>query len=290
MDLKEPTRRRLLWTLGAIGFAVAASSDSVRGAAGTGGRGPAARPTPTPAPSGSRPLRAAGGPHAPGRPPVVTPAVILPGHPAWKPTPAPRRKEAVTNLRELGPGRPPGTISLTIDDGPHPEYTPQILDLLAEHRVTATFFVVGEMVREYPLITRRIVEAGHQICNHTMSHPSPFDRIGSRRIRREIAEAHERIAQATGVTPKFFRAPGGAWSKQVFETTAEFGMIPIGWEVDPQDWRRPGVGRIRRALLESKEGAIMLCHDGGGDRSQTVAALRQVLPRLKKRGLTFVPL
>ncbi|TNY37911.1 polysaccharide deacetylase family protein [Thermomonospora catenispora] len=274
MDMKEPTRRRLLWTLGAIGFAVATSSDSVRGTSGTGGRESAARPTPTPAPSRPRP----------------TPTPILPGHPAWKPTPVQRRTAAVNNLKDLDPQRATGAISLTIDDGPHPKYTPQILDLLAEHQITATFFVVGEMVKEYPLLTRRIVEAGHQICNHTMHHPSPFDRIGSRRIRREIVEAHERIAQATGVVPKFFRAPGGAWSKQVFETTAEFGMIPIGWEVDPQDWRRPGVGRIKRALLESQEGAIMLCHDGGGNRSQTVAALRQVLPRLKRRGLTFVPL
>ncbi|SEG70221.1 Peptidoglycan/xylan/chitin deacetylase, PgdA/CDA1 family [Thermomonospora echinospora] len=297
MEFSAPTRRRLLWTLGAVGFAVATASDSVRGVTGAAANssGPAARPTPSrtpglvPSASPSLPVQT---PPVPGQPPGLGSAALLPGRPGWKPTRVRRRKDAVTNLKELGPDpdRPPRALALTIDDGPHPQYTPQILDLLAEHQVTATFFVVGEMVREYPLLTRRIVEAGHQICNHTMTHPSPFNLIGARRIHREIAEAHARVAQVTGVVPKFFRAPGGAWSRQVMEETAEYGMIPIGWEVDPSDWRRPGVGRIKRALLDSEEGAIMLCHDGGGDRSQTVAALRQVLPRLKKRGMTFVPL
>ncbi|WP_041440320.1 polysaccharide deacetylase family protein [Thermomonospora curvata] len=275
MEFSEPSRRRLLWTLGAVGFAVAVGSDSVRGTAEASGSG-ASPQTPTAAP-------------AP-RTPSPSPTPTLPGHPAWRPVRVRRYKEAITNLDQLDPARPPKTISLTIDDGPHPKYTPQVLDLLAEHQVTATFFVVGEMVKEHPALTRRIVEAGHQICNHTMTHPMGFDRIGGKRIHREIAEAHARIAQATGVVPKYFRSPGGAWSRQVMEKVAEYGMIPIGWEVDPWDWRRPGVARIKRALLRSKDGAIMLCHDGGGDRSQTVAALREVVPRLKKRGMTFVPL
>ncbi|WP_245974403.1 polysaccharide deacetylase family protein [Thermomonospora umbrina] len=289
MEFSEPTRRRMLLTLGGAGFALAIGSDAASdadaprlgkpGEGGVLGRGVGNGPTlSVPVPR-----------LPPGEPPSIAPA-ILPGHPSWKPTRVPARKDAVTNLKQLGPGRPPRTLSLTIDDGPHPEYTPQMLDLLAEHEVTATFFIVGEMVREYPKIARRIADAGHQICNHTMTHPSPFDKIGGRRIHREIAEAHARIAEATGVVPKFFRSPGGAWSKLVYEKTAQYGMIPIGWEVDPSDWSRPGVGRIRRTLLEAKAGAILLTHDGGGDRSQTIAALRQVLPKLKKRGMTFVPL
>jgi peptidoglycan/xylan/chitin deacetylase (PgdA/CDA1 family) len=296
MEFSEPTRRRLLWTLGAVGFAVVTASDGVRGAAAGAGSaaprpGPSSR-TPGPTPSGSSALRVPTPPLASGQPPGTGPAVLLPGQPGWKPTRVRRRKEAVYNLRQLGPGRrpPPRALALTIDDGPHPKYTPQMLDLLAEHQVTATFFVVGEMVREYPHVTRRIVEAGHHICNHTMTHPSPFNLIGGRRIHQEIAEAHARIAETTGVVPRYFRAPGGAWSRQVMEEVAEYGMIPVGWEVDPSDWSRPGVGRIKRVLLGSKSGAIMLCHDGGGDRSQTVAALREVLPRLKQRGMTFVPL
>ncbi|HEX2314154.1 MAG TPA: polysaccharide deacetylase family protein [Thermomonospora sp.] len=296
MEFSEPTRRRMLFTLGAAGFALAVGSDAAGDTprSGPGATGPAARPIRVGGrgvPSSGATLSVPVPPLAPNQPPGAGHA-LLPGHPGWKPTRVPRRKDAVTNLKDLGPApRPPKALSLTIDDGPHPEYTPQMLDLLAEHQVTATFFIVGEMVKEYPHIARRIAEAGHQICNHTMTHPSPFDRIGGRRIHREIAEAHARIAEATGVVPKFFRSPGGAWSKQVFELTAEYGMIPIGWDVDPSDWSRPGVGRIRRTLLnEAKEGSILLTHDGGGDRSQTIAALRQVLPRLKRRGMTFVPL
>jgi peptidoglycan-N-acetylglucosamine deacetylase len=279
MDLSEPTRRRALWAVGAAGLAMLGAADGVRDAP----RSPAGTATPTgrarvvPPPVSAAPV--AGPPPPP-----------LPGQPGWRPKPAPVRRKEVRTLDDLGPGRPPRSIALTIDDGPHPAWTPRILDVLAEHEVTATFFLIGEQVTLFPKMARRVADAGHLLCNHTMHHPIPFARLSGKRIIREIDEAHARIADITGAAPKFFRAPGGDWSKRVFEKVAEYGMIPIGWDVDPSDWRRPGVGHIRRTMMGSKAGAILLCHDGGGDRSQTLAALRHTVPKLKKRGFTFVPL
>ncbi|KAB2350960.1 polysaccharide deacetylase family protein [Actinomadura rudentiformis] len=232
---------------------------------------------------------------APNQPAPPPPTPTVPPSPraaSWSParltTPKPRKP--LRDLQDLVPPPPPKTIALTIDDGPHPLYTPQVLDVLAEHEVRATFFIIGEQVIEYPKLTRRIADAGHQVCNHTMTHPLSLGRLSTKKVRQEIVEAHDRIAQSTGIVPTFFRAPGGNWSKATLDIIGEHGMLPVDWAVDPQDWRRPGVGSIRRGLLKCGSGDILLCHDGGGDRSQTVKALRGAIPKLKKRGLTFVSL
>ncbi|MFD0683560.1 polysaccharide deacetylase family protein [Actinomadura fibrosa] len=269
------SRRKALWLMGAA----AAAGVAALGADGARpGRVPraAAQPAPTP--------RAR---------PVI--------HPTPKPTPTPRpapwtpvkltsTEKPVRELGQLYPPAPPNMIALTIDDGPSPLWTPRVLDLLAEERIRATFFVIGEQVKEFPKLTRRIADAGHQICNHTMTHPISIAGMPRKRVKKEIVEAHDLIADVTGVVPQFFRSPGGAWSKNVLELTAEHGMLPIDWAVDPRDWARPGVGHIRRTLLDAKAGNIMLCHDGGGDRSQTLKALESVIPKMKKRGLAFVAL
>jgi peptidoglycan/xylan/chitin deacetylase (PgdA/CDA1 family) len=193
-------------------------------------------------------------------------------------------------LKDMSPPAPPTAVALTIDDGPHPTWTPKMLDLLAEFRVRATFSLIGEQVLEHPQLVKRIVTDGHQVSDHTMTHPLNLPQLSADKIKSEIGDAHDRIAQATGVAPKFFRSPGGAWSHQVLDTAAERGMICIDWAVDPRDWARPGTNRISDTLLASKAGDIMLCHDGGGDRSETINALRNVIPALQKRGLTFVAL
>lgn len=224
-------------------------------------------------------------------------------HPSPTPTPTPTPRPApwtpakitaletpVRELSQLSPAPPLKSIALTIDDGPNPRWTPRMLDLLAEERIHATFFIIGEQVKEYPKLTRRIADAGHQICNHTETHPITIGGLSRKRVRKEIVDAHDRIADVTGVVPQYFRSPGGAWSETVLDLTAEHGMLPIDWAVDPRDWAQPGVGRIRRSLLEGKEGDIILCHDGGGDRAQTIKALKGAIPKLKKRGLTFVAL
>jgi peptidoglycan/xylan/chitin deacetylase (PgdA/CDA1 family) len=211
-----------------------------------------------------------------------------PGYAHGKPIQA--LKTPVHGLQDLSPAAPPTALALTIDDGPHPRWTPEMLDLLAQHQVPATFSLIGEQVSEYPKLVQRIVAAGHQVSDHTMTHPMDLPQLSGSRIRTEIGEAHDRIAQTTGVAPRFFRAPGGAWSHQILDTATQHGMISIDWQVDPRDWARPGTSRITSTLLAAKAGDILLCHDGGGDRSETVAALRTVIPALKQRGLTFVAL
>jgi peptidoglycan/xylan/chitin deacetylase (PgdA/CDA1 family) len=264
------TRRRML-AVGAASAALLLAGDRVKGAP-VNARHPLARgravilpvntsPSPTPSPT----------------------------HPSPTPLPPlPRRKEAVHTVHDVLPDAPPNAIALTIDDGPHPEWTPKMLDLLAEHDVKAMFSLIGIQVKQYPQLAQRIVAAGHQLCNHTMNHPLEIAEMSSRRVDREITEAHERIGDATGVAPKFFRSPGGAWSRAVFASAARHGMLPIDWDIDPRDWARPGTPHIKRSMLAAKGGDILLCHDGGGDRSQTIKALGQVIPKLKARGLSFV--
>jgi peptidoglycan/xylan/chitin deacetylase (PgdA/CDA1 family) len=196
----------------------------------------------------------------------------------------------VHGLKDLTPAAPPTAVALTIDDGPSPTWTPQMLDLLAEFHVPATFSLIGEQVSEYPQLVKRIVASGHQVSDHTMTHPINLPQLSAGRIKEEIGGAHDRIAQLTGVKPKFFRAPGGNWSTQVLDMATEHGMISIDWAVDPRDWARPGTGSITNSLLGAKAGDILLCHDGGGDRAETIQALRTVIPALQKRGLTFVAL
>ncbi|QXJ26669.1 polysaccharide deacetylase family protein [Actinomadura graeca] len=223
--------------------------------------------------------------------PTPTPTPTPTPRPApWTPAKLTASETPVRELTQLSPAPPPDSIALTIDDGPSPLWTPRVLDLLAEERIQATFFIIGEQVEEFPKLTRRIADAGHQICNHTMTHPITIAEMSKKKVRKEIVDAHDKIADVTGVVPQFFRSPGGAWSENVLELTEEHGMLPIDWTVDPRDWARPGVGHIRRSMLGAKAGNILLCHDGGGDRSQTLSALKTVIPKLKKRGLTFVAL
>ncbi|WBB99358.1 MULTISPECIES: polysaccharide deacetylase family protein [unclassified Solwaraspora] len=182
-----------------------------------------------------------------------------------------------------------GAVALTVDDGPDPRWTPALLDLLARHRVPATFFLIGDRVAEHPELARRIVAAGHRIGNHSLRHPMPFAALDADRLHREINHAQQRIHDATGVTARLFRAPSGGWSTRVLAATVDAGLTPVDWTVNSSDWKEPGVGHITRTLSRAGSGHVLLCHDGGGDRSQTIAALGTVIPRLLYRGLRFVP-
>jgi peptidoglycan/xylan/chitin deacetylase (PgdA/CDA1 family) len=178
-------------------------------------------------------------------------------------------------------------IALTIDDGPNPVYTPQVLDVLAEYHVTATFSMIGMHVAAYPYLARAVAEAGHRIANHTWTH-ADLAGMPARRVHGELAHASAAIHAATGVHPALFRAPYGAWTPTVIAQCEHMGMVPVDWSVDPRDWARPGVRRIVNDILgNTRPGSIILEHDGGGNRSQTVAALRVVLPRLLREGYHF---
>jgi peptidoglycan/xylan/chitin deacetylase (PgdA/CDA1 family) len=178
-------------------------------------------------------------------------------------------------------------IALTIDDGPSPAYTPQVLDLLAQYQVTATFSMIGIHVTAYPELARSVAEAGHRIANHTWTH-ADLPTLGAASVHSEIAQATDAISSVTGVQPRLFRAPYGAWSPAVIAECEQLQMIPLDWSVDPRDWARPGVTSIvNNIMANTRPGSIILEHDGGGDRSETVAALGIVLPRLLAEGFTF---
>jgi peptidoglycan/xylan/chitin deacetylase (PgdA/CDA1 family) len=204
--------------------------------------------------------------------------------------PVARRDRPVFRVHDYLPNAPANAVALTIDDGPDLPWTPEVLRVLAEYRVTATFSLVGMHVNHAPGLVRGIVAAGHGLCNHSLTHPQPFATLPPARIDAEIAGGLRAIHAATGRVATVFRSPGGDWSPAVFATVARWGMAPIDWDVDPRDWSRPGSGHITRKLLAARPGDILLCHDGGGDRSQTVTALRTVLPVLLARGLQFVTL
>lgn len=181
----------------------------------------------------------------------------------------------------------PKTIALTIDDGPSPIYTPQILQILEKYHVTASFSMVGENVTYYPGVARDVADAGHLIVNHTWDHAN-LATLTESQTRAEIGNATDAIHTAVGRTPTIFRAPYGAWSRTTLEYCASEHLMPLDWSVDPQDWARPGVSQIVSNIMKNtRTGSIILEHDGGGNRSETVAALKIAIPRLLDEGYHF---
>ena len=181
-------------------------------------------------------------------------------------------------------------IALTFDDGPNPEFTPQILDVLKKHQAKATFFVIGSRIEKYPELAQREVQEGHELANHSYHHPG-MSRISSVKLREEILQAQEVIFSTTGQRPKAFRPPGGVYNDNIVNTAKEAGYMVVMWcwDQDTRDWKRPGVRKIvDRVVSNAHNGSIVLFHDHGGDRSQTVKALEEIVPELKKRGFEFV--
>jgi peptidoglycan/xylan/chitin deacetylase (PgdA/CDA1 family) len=180
----------------------------------------------------------------------------------------------------------PKVIALTLDDGPNNVYTPQVLALLQQYGIKATFCMVGSQVAANKSLVREVVAAGHTIVNHTWDHADQ-SKLTLAKVRSEISRANDALA-AVDVHPSIFRAPYGAWSPTVFQACAAANLRPLDWSVDPRDWSRPGVNTIvSRIKAQTKTGSIILEHDGGGDRSQTVAALTIVLPELLAQGYRF---
>lgn len=186
------------------------------------------------------------------------------------------------------------TIALTFDDGPDPTWTPRILDVLARHDVRATFFVVGTAALEHPDLVRRIRAEGHEVGVHTLTHVN-LGLAPSWRQELELRAGQQAVIAATGETtsllrPPFSREPGGvddaAWS--AIERAAHEGYLSVLASADSEDWRRPGVAAIQRnATPTGSSGEIVLFHDGGGDRTQTVAAVDRLIPDLQDRGYRF---
>jgi peptidoglycan/xylan/chitin deacetylase (PgdA/CDA1 family) len=181
-------------------------------------------------------------------------------------------------------------LYLTLDDGPHPTYTVQILDTLERYGARATFFMVGTNVDTYPHIAARVVAAGHVVANQSYSHPQ-FSLLTQAEIEDQLSRAQTAIWNATGTLPTCMRPPYGTVSATVRDAAASLGLDVWLWTVDPRDWSRPGVAAIvDNVIANAGPGSVVLMHDGGGDRSQTVAALDQILSHFSGRNYRFLPL
>ncbi|TDC79857.1 polysaccharide deacetylase family protein [Micromonospora sp. KC606] len=176
-------------------------------------------------------------------------------------------------------------VALTFDDGPNPYYTPQVLDVLREFGVRATFCVVGENAQNHPHLIRAIVADGHTLCNHSWQHDVQLGRRSRDVIRADLLRTSGAIrAAAPDAHIAWYRQPGGAWTKPVVSVAEELGMTPLHWSVDTADWQTPGALRIATTVVrDAMPGSIVLLHDAGGDRQGTVDALRHMLPELTSR-------
>ncbi len=180
-------------------------------------------------------------------------------------------------------------IALTFDDGPHPRFTPQILNLLNDYNVKATFFVIGKNVKAYPDVLQQIVEEGHEIGNHTFTHID-VNKANYHTIKTEVEETQNIIFSLTGITPKIFRPPYGFTNKNTEKVSLELGCTIVLWTESSSDWYAPGVEAIINKVLKNvKNGDIILMHDYVAEvESQTVEALKTILPELINKGYQFV--
>ena len=180
--------------------------------------------------------------------------------------------------------------ALTFDDGPDPRWTSYTLDILADYAVHATFFVVGNCISGNEYLLERMVNDGHEVESHTWSHPR-LSQLPAHRWDGEVDRTSDEIEAVTGARPRYLRPPYGDFDRQSLERIFERGLIPSLWSVDGADWLVRTPGEIAAPIDQTlREGAVVLLHDGGGDRSRTVAALPHVLDDALRRGLTWVRL
>lgn len=173
-------------------------------------------------------------------------------------------------------------IAITFDDGPHPYYTPQLLDGLKERGVTATFFLTGEGAEQNPEIVRRMYEEGHLIGNHTYSHLQLNESNGER-FKQELIRTNEILAEITGEEVQYVRPPYGSWNRQ-FEK--ELNMIPVLWTIDPLDWCSNNAACIaQKVCAKAEENAIILMHD---QYKTSVTAALEIIDTLTAQGYEFV--
>lgn len=180
-------------------------------------------------------------------------------------------------------------IALTFDDGPSPETTPQVLDILQREQIKATFFVVGKTVKNHPQLLKQIVADGHAIGNHTWNHH--YHQYSPSAAAQELETTAQLIHQLTGVKTALFRPPAGILNNGLVDYAHQKKYAVIMWSADSKDWqsrRITGPQLIDNALTGAQPGSIILLHDGGGDRSKTVAALPKLITELKQRGYQFV--
>lgn len=193
---------------------------------------------------------------------------------------------AVTPVLRAGGGAAK-QVALTFDDGPGP-YTREVLDILDEYGVKATFFVIGGPSDAHAELIREEVARGHIVANHTVSHDA-LATLSRAEQAAEIDRQTKAIELFGAPRPRIMRPPYNSWNETTLEILARREMLMVLWSVETDDWRRPGAEAIVRATLDNAHpGAIVLFHDGGGDRSQTVAALPEVIEGLRAQGYELV--
>jgi peptidoglycan-N-acetylglucosamine deacetylase len=249
--------------------------------------GPEQHATPTPVVSGSPT-------------PVPTPA-LTPSPTPPSPTPSPAPSPPLSPTPE--PTLPPGVlgfplysgnprlpeIALTFDDGPNPPYTSQILAILQRYGVQATFFDIGSEAAAYPDLVQQETQQASIVGNHTWTHPPDLTSLPPKDVRAQLQSTSNEIEADTGMAPTLFRPPGGNYNGEVQSIAASLGLSTILWNVDPRDWSRPGTDKIIQNILDTtRNGSIIILHDGGGDRSETVAALPVIITALEQRGFRLV--
>ena len=225
--------------------------------------------------------------------------ILLPAAPPPPPPPPPVQVELVAPgpvvvrdkvLNKLADAH---TVALTFDDGPDPRWTPQILDVLARHGAVATFCEIEKNARAHPELVRRVVAGGNRLCDHTRTHDEQLPDKPPQTMDDEVVGARDDLRVDAGGAPvQWYRAPGGNWSSDITALAAQHGMQPLGWNVDTRDWERPGVASIltavqQEARRQAPDGLIILMHDGGGPREETVTALEQVITWLAGQGYRF---
>ncbi len=186
-------------------------------------------------------------------------------------------------------------VALTFDDGPWGETTDAILDILEQYGAKATFFTIGNQISTYPNQVKRAAQLGCQVCTHTWDHAAgsgngvDITQMSADEQVQEVQKGYAAIAEVLGEEPAhILRAPGGNFHDDAIGNLWDVVDVEVGWDVDTEDWSRPGVEAIKSAILSVQPGQVVLMHDGGGDRSQTVEALKQALPTLVEQGYSFI--
>jgi len=199
---------------------------------------------------------------------------------ALKPAPSPLKPATYSQAHVDQP-----YVAMTFDDGPSAANTPRLLDMLKQRNIKATFFLIGQNAAANPDIVRRILAEGHEIGNHTWTHPQ-LSKLGDDRVTAEITKTQEAIKEASGFTPTLLRPPYGAITPRQREWIEnQFGLSVILWSVDPLDWKRPGPSVVtQRILSQARPGAIILSHD---IHKQTIDAMPATLDGLIAKGYKF---
>jgi peptidoglycan/xylan/chitin deacetylase (PgdA/CDA1 family) len=202
-----------------------------------------------------------------------------PDHAKSAPSPEPRIAFSSVHVDEP-------YIAMTFDDGPHATLTPKLLDLLAAHHIKATFFLIGQNVVDHPEIVQRAIREGHEVGNHSWSHPN-LGKMSDDAVRRELRRTDEAIQNATGKRPTIMRPPYGSMTaRQKRWIHEEFGYDIILWDVDPLDWKEPGPTTVcNRILKETRPGSIVLSHD---IHRGTIEAMPATLEQLEAKHFKFV--